>query len=69
MDNILNEKNFKKGTGKYYQSYKNKSGKSVPAKFSLKEKLSQEVNEIFENAEEVIIFVDKENRRVWIQKL
>jgi hypothetical protein len=68
MDNEkTNDDDIERGTGTWYSPATAKSGKSVSGKFTLKVKISKWVP--FENAEEVIVEVDKKNKTVLIKSL
>ena len=61
--------NIKTGTAKYYSGYTTKGNDSVPAKISFKNKIAAEIDKIFENKEELNVYVDLEAKKIWIQKI
>ena len=67
MDNDVN--NIKTGTAKYYSGYTTKTNDSIPAKVSFKNRIAAEIDKIFENKEELNVYVDLEAKKIWITKI
>ena len=63
----MSEKITMKGTARWYKPRVNAKGTSIPGKFSVKKEIAENVP--FDDAEEVIIEVNTENRSVTITKL
>jgi hypothetical protein len=67
--NEVGKSNIKTGTGIYYRSYKNKQGKTIPAKLSPRFQIAKYIDELLEDKEEVTICVDMEAKTICIQKI